>query len=470
MTSLPDLILPKREFFGLSIDKTSLRGVQLDRKGKVTKYAEVQLPQDFFSQSTLINGEAFREAIQELRQKGKFTTSYVVVCFPEAFAYTRELILPKVSIDEIGEGVKWHVKELFPFPEDDIYFDWKIVREEKSELILAVVAVPKRTIDPITNSLVSIGLKPLRLKPDASAIATLLSLANNAHAIVTEVNKTGAYVTLVEGEKAVFTTVISYTKDDTPVTYLTNVKQTIQEITTYYRQRNIIKEETVQIILTGEIASEQWVQQLPQPTKILNTPLNSPAFNKAYASALSQVSPTSDHETINLLPPHLQQVYDNERTQQFYTTVLYRTIAFVGAYTLVMVLVFGLLLVEQQQIDTNVKRLNTIVQSQGANSQALLSVNGIAKQIVALAPLRKTPKDSLEAFILLIPEGVTISQWEFDDGKQEFTVTGVGKTRDTLLDLKAKLEESNMFARVNLPLSYLESPSDIPFVIKFVPK
>lgn len=470
MLSLPDLILPTREFFGLSIDRMSLRGVQINRAGKVKNTAEVQIPQDLFSQSVLVNGDIFKQALLTLREKGKFTTPYVVVSFPEAFAYSRELTLPKVALSEIGEAVSWHVKELFPFPEEELYIDWKLIREQEGQYIVSIVGVPKKTIDPIVNILLNVGLKPMRLKPDASTIAHLLQLKPNAHALVTEVNRTGAYVTLVEGEKSVFTTVISFSKEDTPVTYLTNIKQTIQEIIAYYKQRSILKEDTIPIILTGEVASDHWVKEMPQPTTLLVTPMNNPSFNKAYASALSQVTPISEHDLINILPPNLKKVYDTERTSLFYTTVLTRTVVIIGAYTVLLALVLALLVVEKQQIDTNVKRLNDLVQSQSGSAQALLTVNGTAKQIVALAPFRKTPRIAFMEFLELVPSEIAITQWNFDDSKQQFSVNALANTRDDVLNFKTVLEESNKFTNIVVPLSFLESPRDISFTMTFTTK
>ncbi len=471
MTSLPDLVLPKREFFGLSIDRTSLRAVQLDRSGKVTGLAEVTFPTDLFAQSVLTNPELLSQAIKKVREIGKFSTPYVVVSFPEAFAYTRELVIPLVAITEISEAVAWHVKDLFPFPEDDIYIDWKITRTSPKDYTLTVVAVQKKTIDPIVETLLTAGLKPLRLKPDASTIASLLGLPSDKHALVTEVNKGVAYVTLVEGEKPVFTTVVPFTPDDTAATYLINVKKTIDEITTYYRKKEVIKkEEAIEIILTGEVANDQWVHELHVPSKILSTPLKNSSFNKAYATALPQMLAIGEAETINLLPAHMQKFYDKERNILYYNTILFRACSFIGAYCVFVAFVLVFVVMERQQLDAQVKQLTTLNQAQEGSSHNLLVINGTAKQIVALAPLRQTPKDSLAAFLALVPASISISQWDYEDDKLQFTISGVSETREDLLNFKSDLENSQKFTNISLPLTFLESSTNIPFSMTFVVK
>jgi hypothetical protein len=195
--------------------------------------------------------------------------------------------------------------------------DWKILQKLPREYHVAVAAVPKKTIDPIVSSLIAVGLKPLRLKPDASTIAKLLALPPDSHAIVTEVNKSFAYVTFVDGEKAMFTTVVTFSPGDTPTTYLTNIKQTIAEITQYYKRKQVIKEDTVRILLTGEVANDYWVKELPPPASVLLTPIRNPGFNKAYATALPQMLQMAEEETINLLPKQMQDYYDSERSNLY---------------------------------------------------------------------------------------------------------------------------------------------------------
>jgi len=470
MISLPDLILPKREFFGLSIDTTAIRGIQINKKGMMTGIAEVVFPEEIFSHSILIKADMFHEALKKLQELGKFTTPYVVASFPESFAYTRELHLPLVSLEELSEAVRWHSRELFPFPEEDIYIDWKILRTTEKEHILAVVAALKKTIDPIVNALLSLGLKPLNLRPDASTITRLLRLAQDRHAIVTEINRTVAYVTLVEGEKSVFTTVIPFTKDDTLASYVRNIKKTIEEIQSYYKQKGIISEEAPDIVLTGEVALDQLATDMPAPVKLLTTPPKNPAFNKAYAVAIAQMTPVSHHDVINLLPQSMQDMHMRERRIQYYNALFLRAVSIMGAYCVFVLFVLGIILFQKYELDAQVKQLTIIRENSQQSSQNLLKVNATAKQIIALAPLRKTPHEKIKHVFSFIPEGITLAQLEYDDSKLLFSLSGIARTRDDLLDLKSNLEQSNEFTKVSLPLSLLEAPKDINFSISFTRK
>jgi Tfp pilus assembly PilM family ATPase len=474
MPAWPILFTPKQRHFGLSIGRTSFRGVEVDSRGVVKGSAEVILPESIFSKGALVNQQAFVASLKQLVAQGKFTTPYVTVCFSEAHAYSREHTLPIIPVSEVHEAVAWKIKDLFPFAEEDIYFDWKLLEKTETQYRIAIVAVQKQVLDEQLDALISVGLKPLSFEPGAAAVSRLLVFKPGQHALVTEVNRRGAYVTLVEGEKTLFTTVINYTSEDTPQSYLKNIAQTTLDVVAYYKNKGVLQSEAPVVILTGELASEQWARSaqslVPFAIKMLNTPIHNPAFNKAYAVAVSEVKPPNDIHTINLLPPNIQMFYDQERDQIFYSALLTRVTIFLFFLLVGAVGAFALITLERQRLDARVKTLTASVNSQKPDTQNLLLLNAQAKMIVALAPLRQTVKDKLLVMQNLLPATIAITQWEYDDQKLQFMITGDAQDRADLVAFKNKLEESEEFTRVSLPLGSLESPKNVHFALTFVLK
>jgi hypothetical protein len=474
MISLPDILLPKIKHFGLSIERLSLHAVEVDQRGVPTKATEIQIPQDTFIQGTLAKPDVFAQAVKSLVVSGRFSTPYVAVTFPEVFAYTRGYTIPLIPIDEIQEAISWHAKDLFPFPQEDIYFDWKILEKREHEYQTTVVATQKNVLDPLVGALVSIGLKPLRFEPDASALTRLLLLKSPMHAILIEVNKLGAYITLVEGEKALFTTVIPYTSEDTPTSYLANIDQTLVEIATFYRNKGVLGEGSTEVIITGSMASDEWVKHLKEllryPVGILRTQMQDAAYNKAYVAAIQKIAPPSDPQSINLLPFSTQTFYDAQRTDQFYRTLLARLCVFAGILCFISSGSHISISLERQRLDTNVKALQKLNQSQSGGMRDILLLNSQAKNVMNLIPLRHTPEEKIEALNKLLTDTITITQWEYDDSKLQFTLTGNAKTRDDLLAFKQSLDQSKDFAKVTLPLVSLETSVQTPFIITFLVK
>jgi Tfp pilus assembly PilM family ATPase len=475
MMSLPDVLLPKIRHFGLSVERHSLHAVEVDGKGKTVKSGEAQLEEDTFVDGKLVKRDQFISAIHSLLDAGKFSTSYVAITFPEVFAYTRGYTVSSREPEEIQEAIMWHSKDLFPFPPDDLYFDWKELSKNDHDTQTIVIAVGKATLDPLLSALAEAGLTPLRFEPDASALARLLSNHTSKHSLLVDVNPRGAYVTLVEGEKALFTTVVNYSSEDTPDMYLANIDQTLKEIAEFYKTKGIIDEISTEIVVTGQMASNDWASHVSQllnyKSTVLLTGVEHPRFNKAYAAALEKIAPPIDPDSINLMPVIFQKQYDVKRTQSFYSALLTRALFVIAAVTLVSGLSFAGSTIMRQTIDGQVKSMRKLTQSQETpNTQSLLLLNSQAKNIVALGPLRTTPRVKLEALSRVLNDKIIISQWEYDDAKQEIKLSGVAQTRDDLLNFKNNIDSSADFGRVTLPLGSLETPVSVPFTLTFLIK
>jgi hypothetical protein len=302
-----------------------------------------------------------------------------------------------------------------------------------------------------------------------------LSNHTSKHSLLVDVNPRGAYVTLVEGEKALFTTVVNYSSEDTPDMYLANIDQTLKEIAEFYKTKGIIDEISTEIVVTGQMASNDWASHVSQllnyKSTVLLTGVEHPRFNKAYAAALEKIAPPIDPDSINLMPVIFQKQYDVKRTQSFYSALLTRALFVIAAVTLVSGLSFAGSTIMRQTIDGQVKSMRKLTQSQETpNTQSLLLLNSQAKNIVALGPLRTTPRVKLEALSRVLNDKIIISQWEYDDAKQEIKLSGVAQTRDDLLNFKNNIDSSADFGRVTLPLGSLETPVSVPFTLTFLIK
>jgi Tfp pilus assembly PilM family ATPase len=469
MMSLPDILLPKIRHFGLSVERHSLHAVEVDGKGKPVRTGEIQLEEDTFVDGKLVKQEQFIRAMHLLLDAGKFSTSYTAVTFPEVFAYTRGYTVSSLEPEEIQEAISWHSKDLFPFPPDDLYFDWKELTKNDHE---TQAVVQKATLDPLLEALAEAGLTPLRFEPDASALARLLANHSHKHTLLIDVNPRGAYVTLVEGEKALFTTVVNYSEEDTPDMYLANIDQTLKEIADFYKTKGIIDESSTEIVVTGQMASNDWVSHVSQllnyKATLLLTGVEHPRFNKAFAAALEKIAPPIDPDSINLMPVKFQKEYDTKRMQSFYSSLLMRALIVILVVALLTVFSYVGASIMRQTIDGQVKAMRKLTQTQATNTQSLLLLNSQAKNIVALGPLRITPRVKVESLSRLLSDKLVVNQWEYDDAKQEMKISGIAQTRDDLLNFKNSIDASTDFGHVTLPLGSLETPISVPFTLTFL--
>lgn len=474
MISLPDLILPKIYHVGVSIDKTSLRAVQIDRTGHIRSMAEVQFPRDIFVNGAVSDIQLLSSAVKKLFETGGFTTPYVTVSFPESLAYTRGHSVPLIPLDEVAEAVSWKAKDIFPFPIEDMYFDWRIMEKTDKEYRVSVVAVRKRVIDELVRSLVTAGLKPIRFEPDASAVARLSGLKPSEYSLVTEMNKTDASITLVQAEKALFNAVVSVPPRGSSDSYLSMVVATQNDIVNFYKQKGLFADTVPSIELTGELAQatlrDEFASSTSFPVKLINSPVNNPAYNKAFAVASAPLVAPEDVQSINLLPSEMQRTYETERKDFYYRLILLRSAIALGVLCLASFFIFILVNLEKQSRDDQIRELTRLTQSAQAETQKLLLLNNQAKHIVALSPLRQTPKDAIMALGAILPDGITVDQWSYDSTTLTFVLKGVARAREDLLILKRTIESSDRFGKVDLPLVSLETPFNVKFSISFLSK
>lgn len=474
MIYLPEILLPKQKYFGLSIERTSLRATEVDSSGNPVRISEIKLPSGMFNNGLIVRPDVFSSSLQSLIKSAKISTPYVVVCFPEVFAYTRGHELPKMPISELDEAVKWQAKDLFPFPSEDLYFDWKIINTDEKNIQVVVVAVQKSVLDQFVSGLQSVGLKPLRFEPDATALARLLLLKTDENALLVEILPNGAYITLVEGEKSLFTTVVQFAQGDSSEQFLKSIDQTLLEIDNFYRDKHILNKNTTHIVVTGDLASENWVGHLQQllgyKAQILKTKMQQQGFNKSYAAAISGIAPPLDENSINLMPTTLQEQYDLQRSIQFMNALLTRVVIILVILCLLSGAFLGFARYNNNLIDKKVKLAEAQIKSQPVKVENVLQLNSLAQYINSIGKLKLSPKDKILTIFGLIPQSVQVTQLDYEDRRLTYRITGIANTRDDLIAFKNSLENSKQFTNIDLPLVSLESPIQVPFIITFVSK
>lgn len=472
MVSLPDLILPKIRHFGLSIERTGLHVVELIASSKPFKVAASSLPPDLFIEGGLTKPDLLTDSLKEIVKKADIRTPYVAVTFPEVFAYTRAVTLPNLDSGEMHEAINWRIKDLFPLPEEEIYFDWKVLNRNTTDTTVSVVAVQRKVMDPLVGAIVKAGLKPLRFEPDASALSRLLGIPKDRYALLLEINTNGTYMTLVDGDKAVFTSNIAHSNQDSPESYLANIDQGIREIVRYYQDKGLLTENKFNVVITGQMGNSEWAGHVTKligcPTNIMSSKIQNPAYYKAYAAAIYGVKPPDDIDSINVLSKTLQATYDRERSEKLQKILLDRTLLMAGLTFFVSGVVSGMLFLEKYNIEGQIKLEKQVGIGTGVTAKKITDLNTLAKLVVSLEPLRKAPVEPLLMLQSTLTDAISITQWEYNDSKLTFQVTGTAATREDLLTFKNRLEEGKMFSKVTLPLGSLETPVSAPFTLSFI--
>ena len=189
---------------GLDISDRSIKAVQLRRnlKGKLELQAlsKCELPATVFDDGEIKDAEALTLAITELLTKaaiGSFSTSYVNACLPETKTFIKMIDVPPMSVDEIGQAVKWEAEHHIPIPIDETYWDWQLIgtpAEANARLPILLAVVPKNIVDTYAQAIINAKLLPLAFEVEAVPItrSLLSSLSQEASPTATMIIDIGA--------------------------------------------------------------------------------------------------------------------------------------------------------------------------------------------------------------------------------------------------------------------------------------
>ncbi len=463
---LPIFSFQNRKFFGLSVGKTALRAIEVDRFKRVSAYAEIPIPETAL-EGNIISGEGFEDALKKLISTGKFTTRYVAVCLPENFAFSREYTLPMTTEHEVHEAINWQLKDLFPFAPGEIYFDWKILKKTDTETTILIVAAQKKIIDDITDTLKSVNLRPVSFSPSASVLGPLLPKKDSVFLLV-EANKRGSMATLVEHQVSFLTTTATYTAESEEIAIQKTI-QSLQQLITYYTQRRELTADTAEILVTGEIANGALLSALKHefkyPVAVLQLTGVPPAYHKSYAVAAGNFHRPEDTSSINLLPDTYQELYDYEELYGKLTRHIQIGGALLFFALIITCSVFVVMRMRLKTFNENVVTLSSSLEKAGFNRGEVQEINLQAQTIVDLFPRKKTPEAAINTVYQLLPEGMRISTVTYIATENQVEIAGVSTTRDLILDFRDALSQTGEFAKIEVPLSSLEHVQDVDFSI-----
>ncbi len=171
----------------LSIDFCSRRIKVIEgkfSKSKVTisKEFEVELPEDIYEDGVILNIHKLTETLEKELTRNKVSTVQVNGVINSSQIITREITMPKVSLEEIESILRYKMEEYIPIQSDD-YVVQSIITStfyedsiEKYSILL--VGVPKPMIQAHLNLFLNLNLRPNILDFQGNSIAKLINLAS----------------------------------------------------------------------------------------------------------------------------------------------------------------------------------------------------------------------------------------------------------------------------------------------------
>lgn len=468
------MVLPTNPFtakhLGVSLSPTAIRGLLLKGDTGPSLTAEHLFSTPFITgQNT--DSQALKTALIALKAQLNFSGPYAAVCLPEKFAFSRQHTLPPMPINEIEEAISWQLEKIFPFPADEIYTDWKLLRNSPQELLVLVTAIPRVLLDSIKQGFETANLFPVSFEPSASALSRLTHQPQDLSAqIIMEIEGQGTASTLILNGVSVFTTTTIFTNATPSATVLDDITANVFTLLKRLPRLEDSPPPTVHIILTGEKASPALSQIIEKavkhPTQLFALPGITPAFHLAYAAATATIHPPQDTTTINLLPTTLQAYYG--ANIHYHSAVLALKLVTLFMLTSLFMSLAGLLITwfNSASLTRQIATLQQTANNSQVSGVNLGTLSQQAQRFIQLFPKKTSPEQALVSILDQIPPGITLTSLSYS-APQEFTLSGVSRSRSAILKLKDNLDALQQFSKIVIPLSALENTTDYAFTLNF---
>lgn len=236
---LSSLFKPKVNAIGLEVGTSALKVVEL-RAGNPPALASLALrpmPPGLIQDDQVVDEAGLASEIKSLLSDAGISQRSVVTAVSNRQAITRNILLPRMSLQELDEAIKWEAERYIPFPIEEVVLDYYVLDnpsdvDEGGQIEVVIAAARLDLVSQQVEYLKRAGLEPvvIDIKPFTllrSLHGSLLgehltasTLSGNAYTesdevgVIVEIAASNSTITLVRGERVLMNRNISVSGDD----------------------------------------------------------------------------------------------------------------------------------------------------------------------------------------------------------------------------------------------------------------
>ncbi|MEJ2358669.1 MAG: type IV pilus assembly protein PilM [Deinococcales bacterium] len=236
---LARMLSPRIEAVGLEVGTSALKVVEL-RPGNppnLVAMAVRPMPPGLIQDDQVVDARGLADEIKALLDEAGVRKRFAVAAVSNRQAITRNINVPKMTMQELDEAIKWEAERYIPFPIDEVVLDYYVLDnpddiEEGGQLEVVIAAARLDQVTQQVDYLKHAGLEPLVL--DVKPFTLLRSLKGsllgehltkttlsgtsyteaNEIGVVLEIAASNTTITLVRGERVLMNRNIGVSGDD----------------------------------------------------------------------------------------------------------------------------------------------------------------------------------------------------------------------------------------------------------------
>ncbi len=233
------LFKPKVDAIGLEVGTSALKVVEL-RAGNPPSLVSLALrpmPPGLIQDDQVVDPAGLAAEIKSLLSDAGISQRSVVTAVSNRQAITRNILLPKMTMQELEEAIKWEAERYIPFPIEEVVLDFYVLDnpsdvEDNGQIEVVIAAARLDLVSQQVEYLKRAGLEPvvIDVKPftllrslhgsllgDHLTRSTLSGTSyteSNEVGVTVEIAASNSTITLVRGERVLMNRNISVSGDD----------------------------------------------------------------------------------------------------------------------------------------------------------------------------------------------------------------------------------------------------------------
>jgi len=236
---LSRMLKPKVDAIGLEIGTSALKAVEL-KAGNPPSLASLALrpmPPGLLQGDQVVDAAGLADEIRALLDDAGISRRAVVTAVGNRQAITRNITLPRMTLQELGDAIHWEAERYIPFPIDEVELDWYALDNpadlaDGEEMEVVIAAARRDLLTSQVDYLRQSGLEPvvMDIKP-FSLLRSLKGSLLGEHlnrttltgerfteadevGVVIEIGASSSTITLVRGNRVLMNRNIGVSGDD----------------------------------------------------------------------------------------------------------------------------------------------------------------------------------------------------------------------------------------------------------------
>jgi type IV pilus assembly protein PilM len=163
----------KRNLVGLDIGSSSVKAVELQRKGG--RLQLLSLGYENLQADTIVDGQIMElnnvsNVIASIFNEHKIKTTRVAAGVSGHSVIVKNIVVPQMSEEELHESFSWHAEEHIPFDIADVNLDYQITGNSSDALSVLMAACKSDKIANVKQAIQLAGKQPVVVDVDAFAL------------------------------------------------------------------------------------------------------------------------------------------------------------------------------------------------------------------------------------------------------------------------------------------------------------